>query len=87
MKTIQEYMVDPRMLNDSAMTDALEPVKEIHAIRLMIQDETAGMSASEKSAYHKQGATALFVSLGLPPPKYVNLSGQGKLEPRTSVAP
>ena len=85
MKTVQEYMNDPRMLNDPGMAEALEPVKEIHAIRLMLQDETAGMSAEEKAAYHKKGAEALFASLGLPPPKYVNLSGQGKLEPMAAI--
>ena len=85
MKTVQEYMNDPRMLNDPGMAGALEPVKEIHAIRLMIQDETAGMNAAEKAAYHKQGAEALFASLGLPPPKYVNLSGQGKLNAGAAV--
>jgi hypothetical protein len=74
MKTVQEYMSDPRILNDPAMVGALEPVKEIHAIRLMIQDETAGMSAAEKATYHKQGVMALFSSLGLPPLKYANLS-------------
>jgi hypothetical protein len=30
------------------MSGALEPVKEIHAIRLKIQDEMAGMSLEEK---------------------------------------
>ena len=50
MKTIQDYLNDPRMLNDPAMAAALEPVKEIHAARLMIQDETTGMTA----AYHKK---------------------------------
>jgi hypothetical protein len=43
MKTIQDYLNDPRMLNDPGMAAALDPVKEIHAARLMIQDETAGM--------------------------------------------
>ena len=84
MKTVKEYMNDPRMLNDPGMAKALEPIKEIHAIRLMIQDETAGMSAEEKAAYHKQGAEALFASLGLPPPKYENLSGQGRVKPKTA---
>jgi len=37
MKTVQEYMNDPRMLNDPDMAKALEPIKELHAIRLMIQ--------------------------------------------------
>jgi hypothetical protein len=32
MKTVQEYM------NDPDMAGALEPVREIHAIRLKIQD-------------------------------------------------
>jgi len=59
---------------------------EIRAIRLMIQDETAGMSVAEKAAYHKQGAMALFSSFGLPPPKYVNLSRQGKLKPNGNAA-
>jgi hypothetical protein len=67
------------------MSGALEPVKEIHAIRLMIQDETAGMTPEEKAAYHRQNAASLFTGLGLPLPQYVNLSGQGKLKPRQPV--
>ena len=85
MKTIQEYMNDPRMLNDPGMAGALEPVKEIHAIRLMIQDETAGMSTAERAAYNKKSVTDLFVSFGLPPPQYVNMTGQGKLKPRAAA--
>jgi hypothetical protein len=38
MKTIQDYLNDPRILNDPCMAGALEPVKEIHAIRLKLQD-------------------------------------------------
>jgi hypothetical protein len=45
MKTVQEYLSDPRMLNDSGMAKALEPIKEIHAIRLKFQDETAERKA------------------------------------------
>jgi hypothetical protein len=85
MKTIQDYLNDPRFLNDPDMAAALEPVKEIHAARLMIQDETAGMTGAEKAAYHKKNAAALFSSLGLPLPEYVNLSGRGKLKPRQPV--
>jgi hypothetical protein len=54
MKTVQEYLNDPRMLNDPDMAAALEPVKEIYAARLMIQDETAGMTAAQKSEYLKK---------------------------------
>ena len=48
MKTIKDYMNDPRMLNDSRMAEALEPIKEIHAIRLKMQDETADMTMEER---------------------------------------
>jgi hypothetical protein len=85
MKTIQDYLNDPRMLNDPDMAAALEPVKEIHAARLMIQDETAGMTAAQKSEYLKKNMFAMFASMGLPPPQIVNLSGQGKLKPRQPV--
>jgi hypothetical protein len=67
------------------MSGALEPVREIHAIRLMIQDETAGMSAMEEAEYHRKKTEALFVGLGLPPPQYVNFTGQGKLKPHVPV--
>ncbi len=73
-------MNDSRMLNDPQMAETLEPVRKIHAIRLMIQDETAGMNAVERTAYYHEGAAALFASMGLAPPKYVNLSGQGKVK-------
>jgi hypothetical protein len=85
MKTVQEYMKDPRILNDPDMAGALEPIKEIHAIRLKIQDETAGMSVAEESEYHRKKTFAMFASMGLPPPQIVNLSGQGKLRPRQPV--
>jgi hypothetical protein len=80
MKTIQDYMNDPRLLNDPLMEKALEPVKEIHAIRLKIQDETAGMTVAEEAAYHRKKTADLFARLGLPPPHYADLSGQGKLQ-------
>ena len=83
MKTVDEYMNDQRIIDDPAMADALEPIKELHAIRLMIQDETVGMTTSEKAALHKKNANEFFNSLGLPTPKYVNLTGEGKLKPRT----
>lgn len=49
------------------------------------QDETAGMTAVEEAEYHKQKTNQLFSSLGLPPPQYVDLSGQEKLQPRQPV--
>jgi hypothetical protein len=60
MKTVQEYMNDVRMLNDPGIAAALEPVKEIHAIRLKLQDETAGMTALEEIEYlNKKGREIL----------------------------
>jgi hypothetical protein len=63
-----------------------EEIRTIHAILLKQQDETAGMSFEEKTALHRKRTEAMFASLGLPPPQYVNLSGQGKLKPRQPVA-
>jgi len=42
MKTFEDYINDPRILNDPEMTGALKPIRELHAIRLVIQDETTG---------------------------------------------
>jgi hypothetical protein len=78
-------MTDPRLLNDPDMVEALEPVREIHAARLMIQDETAGMTAAQKSDYLKKKTFAMFTSMGLPLPEIVSFPGQGKLKPRQPV--
>ena len=80
MKTITDYLNDPRIVNDPQMAGALEPVREIHAARLMLQDETAGMPPTERAAYHERNVEAFFASLGLPPPQFVNLTGEGKLK-------
>ena len=74
MKIVEDYLNDPRIVNDPDMSEALEPIIEIHAIRLMIQDETEGMTTAEKEALSRKKADALFASLELPPPKYVNLT-------------
>jgi len=48
------------MLNDPGMATALEPVKEIHAIRLKLQDETAGMTEAERIEFiNRKGREAL----------------------------
>jgi hypothetical protein len=74
-------MNDPRIFNDPDMAGALEPIKRIHAIRLMSQDERAGMTAEEEIEYLNKQAKAFLARLGLTP-QLVNLSGQGKLIPR-----
>jgi len=84
MKTIIDYMNDPRLINDPDMAGALEPIREIHAARLMLQDETAGMSSAEKIAFINARGKETLARFGLKP-KIVNLSGQGKLKPRAAV--
>jgi hypothetical protein len=71
-------MNDPRLLNDVAP----EPVREIHAARLKIQDETAGMTAAERAEYSRKKVSDFFAGT---PPRLVNLSGHGKLKPRQPV--
>jgi hypothetical protein len=73
-------MNDPRIFNDPDMAGALEPIKRIHAIRLMSQDERAGMTAEEEIEYLNKQAKAFLARLGLTP-QLVNLSGQGKFIP------
>jgi hypothetical protein len=84
MKTVQDYMNDPRILNDPGLMAAPEELREIHAIRLKQYDETVGMSAAEKSAYYRQKAAALFAGTETAP-EIVNYAGQGKLKPRQPV--
>jgi len=84
MKTVADYMNDPRLVNDPEMAGALEPIREIHAARLMLQDETTGMTTTEKIAFINARGKETLAKLGLTP-KIVNLSGKGKLKPKTAV--
>jgi hypothetical protein len=81
MRTLEEYMNDPRILNDPEMMAAPEPVREVHAARLKIQDETAEMSSAERTDYYNKGAESFFSKLGITP-HYVNFSGQGLVTPK-----
>jgi len=47
-KTLNEYMNDPDIKNESM------PLREVHAIRLMIWDETKDMSLEERKSYHRK---------------------------------
>jgi hypothetical protein len=60
MKTIEDYM------NDPAIADEPRPVREIHAARLMIQDERKGMTATEFGKAARQDAIAISRKYGLP---------------------
>jgi hypothetical protein len=84
MKTVEDYMNDPRLLNDPEMAGALEPIREIHAARLMLQDETIGMTSTEKVSFINARGKETLAKLGLKP-KIVNLSGKGKLKPKVAI--
>ena len=86
MKTVQEYLKDPRITDDAGLMSGPEEIRTIHAIRLKQQDETAGMSFEEKTEFHRKKTDAVFAILGLPAPEYVNLSGKGKLKPKAVTA-
>jgi hypothetical protein len=54
MKTVQEYMNDPRIVDDPEIAEAPEFIKEIYAIRLRIQDKTAGMTKEQLKEYRRE---------------------------------
>jgi hypothetical protein len=84
MKTVQDYLNDPRITGDPGLMSSPEEIRTIHAIRLKQQDEMKGMSYEEKAAFHREKTDAMFTNLGLPPPQYVNMTGQGKLKNKTA---
>ena len=53
-KTINDYLNDPRILNDRALMEAPRCVREVHAIRLKIQDETQSMNREELNEYYRK---------------------------------
>jgi len=57
-KTLDDYMNDPDLANE------LEPLREIHAIRLMLRDETKGMTAAERVAHVNRNAEAFLATIG-----------------------
>jgi hypothetical protein len=46
MKKLDDYMNSPNIINEPM------PLREVHAIRLMIYDETKDMNHSEVTAYY-----------------------------------
>ena len=84
MKTVKEYLTDPRILNDPDMAEALEPIREIHAIRLKIQDETASMTTAEKIELLNREAEIFLAPMGKS--LCYELVGQGKLKTKVTVA-
>jgi len=75
---MQDYLNDPRLLHDLDMAGALEPIREIHAIRLKIQDETADMTITERIEFLNKEAEAFLAPMGKS--LCYDLAGKGKLE-------
>ena len=50
-KTLDDYMNDPEIVDEPSPT-----MREIYAIRLMIQDETKDMTPSERVSYINEQA-------------------------------
>ena len=63
--TVDDYMNDPRILEDPEMMEAPECIREIHAIRLKLQDETAGMTTEEHVNYVNQKGKTILAQWGL----------------------
>jgi hypothetical protein len=79
MKTVKDYLKDPRMLSDPDMAKAMKPVKEIHAIRLMIQDEKARIGETEYNKRLRASLAQRGISI------CYDLTNQGKMKPRQPV--
>jgi len=55
-KTLDDYLNDPDLANEP------QALREVHAARLMIQDETKGMTAEERTAYYHEAAMRFFAT-------------------------
>ncbi len=59
MNKLDKYMNDPDIINEPL------PLREVHAIRLMMQDETRGMTSEEQHAYWRQKTDPIIKEFGL----------------------
>jgi len=53
-KTLDDYLNDPDIVNEPSA------LREVHAIRLMIHDETKGMTAAERTGFFHERAARFF---------------------------
>jgi hypothetical protein len=70
MKTIDDYMKLPELANE------LVALREVHAIRLMIHDETKNMTAEERTSYYHEETRDILSQLGITP-NYADFSLSG----------
>ncbi len=64
-KTFDDYMNDPDIINEPM------GLRITHAMRFKVQEETKGMTASERTAYYHERSKAAFSRLGMTP-KYAS---------------
>jgi len=76
VKTVDDYLNDPRILEDAEMMKAPECIREIHAIRLKLQDETAGMTPEEHVNHVNKKAKAILAQWGITPRWYTESANQ-----------
>ena len=55
-KTLDDYLNDPDLANEPSA------LREVHAARQVIQDETKGMTAEERTAYYHEAAARFFAA-------------------------
>jgi len=75
-KTVDDYLNDPRILEDVEMMEAPECIREIHAIRLKLQDETVGMTPEEHVNYVNKKAKEILAQWGITPRWYTDSTNQ-----------
>jgi hypothetical protein len=71
---MNKYLIDKRITDAPELMSAIEPIREVHAMRLMVQDELKGKSVSEvnhmaESTLSKHGIKLCY-----------DLAGQGKFQ-------
>jgi hypothetical protein len=59
MRTFEDYMATPEIVDEPLF------LREVHAARLLIQDETKGMSGTEWLDYWKQKEAEIVKEYGL----------------------
>jgi hypothetical protein len=59
MRTLEDYMATPEIADEPLF------LREVHAARLLIQDETKGMSSKEWLDYWKQREAEMLKEYGL----------------------
>jgi hypothetical protein len=80
MKTVKDYRNDSRLKDDPLTKGAPDPIKELRAIRLKIQDEMEGLSPAERVEYINRKGREVIEEAGLTGKiKFVDKAGCGKI--------